>query len=94
MKANLTFEEFCTLVGLGHLAKEIDKQMTAIMRSVAAVTGEVLENDYGHASDFVYAPEGSDPTESVKIMLGKLGITYEKEPRDGEEEADADVPDA
>ena len=96
MKTKLTFEEFCILVGLAYLAKDTDKQMIAIVRAVAKITGEVLdENDYGHAADLVYSPDGANPTESIKCMLSNLGIVYEKEVRDGEEaEADADVSDA
>lgn len=87
MKTKLTFEEYCTLVGLATLAKETDKQMVALVRSIAGVTGEVLdEYDYGHAADLVYAPEGSNPTESIKLMLSKLGIVYEKEVRDADKE--------
>ena len=85
MKAKLTFEEFCTLVGLAHLAKETDKQMMAVVRAVAGITGEALdEHDYGHAADLVYSPDGANPEESIKCMLSNLGIVYEKEVRDDE----------
>ncbi len=80
LATKLTYQEFCTLVGLAHLAYETDKTMLTIVRATAKVTGEVLDqSDYGHAADFVYAPEGGNPTESVNIMLHQLGIVHEKE---------------
>ena len=88
LATKLTYQEFCTLVGLSFLAVETDKQLIAITRAVSKVTGEVLDqSDYGHAADFVYAPEGRNPTESVRIMLRKLGIVHETEDPDPAREA-------
>ncbi len=80
MKVKLTYIEFFTLVGLAHLAEETDKQMIAIIRAVAKITGETLdERDYGFAADLVYSPDGANPLESIKMMLSKMGIVHEKE---------------
>ena len=96
MKAKLTYIEFCTLVGLFHLAEDVDKQMIALVRAIAGVTGETLdERDYGHAADAVYSPPGSNPMESAKMLLSTLGIVHETEVPDAEEtEADENLPKA
>lgn len=79
LATKLNAQEFCALVGLAHLARDIDRQMVACVRSVAAITGEVLDQShYGHAADMVYAPEGNNPIEDVRIMLHKLGIVHEE----------------
>jgi len=83
MKTKLDAIEFWTLVGIQTMAMEVDKQMIALVRAVAKVTGEGLDQyDYGFASDMVYAPDGSTAIESVRQMLGKLDIVHEEELKD------------
>lgn len=80
LATKLSAEEFYTLVGLAFLARERDKTMIALVRGVAKITGEVLDqNDYGHAADLVYGQEGDNAVQDVRLMLHKLGIVHEEE---------------
>jgi len=88
LATKLSAEEFYTLVGLAFLARERDKTMIAIVRGIAKITGEDLDqNDYGHAADLVYGPEGDNAVQDVRIMLHKLHIVHEEEIPDEVQEA-------
>ena len=89
LATKLSYKEFMMLVGLSYVARDTDKMMLTCVRGVAKITGEVLDqNDYGHAADMIYSPEGNNAVEDVRIMVHQMGIV------DEEEKPDDEVPEA
>lgn len=69
-KKEITKTEYLTLEGIRTLSNQLNKELELLVIATANITGEDLdENNYGHASDFVYSPN-----ETVKSHLRKLGI--------------------
>lgn len=70
MKKTITKDEYLMLEGIRALSNQLNKQLEQMVLTTAEITGEELdEDDYGHASDFIF---GFDDT--AKTHLKKLGL--------------------
>jgi hypothetical protein len=67
---NLSKKQILMLEGIRVLSTYYNRQLEVLIGSVAEITGEKLEDNYGLAADFIYTPD-----ESVEEHLRKLNIS-------------------
>lgn len=85
MPKKLNATEFWTLVGVQTLAATLNAQLEVLVRAVASITGEELDEvGYGLATDFIYGPDSADPTQAVRSILRALDVKFETEFPKGE----------